>query len=165
MTLQVFTARIGRWMKGEPDAIDITRKSARPEWLFLAPSWAILGPALEARKRADALLAECKRQADLLGGYEDAHGHPTFDPFPYQLDGEAIMNAAWTEYKPAFLDEMRASWRERRPMWDVLLSRQRVVLCCYCSDAAHCHRTILRRDILPKLGAEDCGEIAKGDHR
>ena len=58
MTLQVYTARIGRWMKGEPDAIDITRKSARPEWLFLAPSWAILRPALEARKKADALLEE-----------------------------------------------------------------------------------------------------------
>ena len=57
--------------------------------------------------------------------------------------------------------EMRASWKEHRPMWDVLLSRQRVILCCYCSDAEHCHRTILRRDILPKLGAEDCGEMKR----
>jgi hypothetical protein len=153
MALQVYTARIGRWMKGEPDAIDVTRKSARAEWLFLAPSWAILGPALDARKRADAVLVEQR------SGHEDVQGHPTFDPFPYQLKEEDILNAAWLEYVPAFMDEMRASWKEHRPMWDVLLSRQRVVLCCYCSDAEHCHRTILRRDILPKLGATDCGEM------
>lgn len=129
-------------MKGEPDAIDITRKSARPEWLFLAPSWAILRPALEARKRADALL-------------EETCG---LDPTARSV-ADQWLDAAWSEYVPAFMGEMRASWKEHRPMWDVLLSRQRVILCCYCSDAEHCHRTILRRDILPKLGAEDCGEM------
>lgn len=162
VTLRVFSARIGRWMKNEPDAIDITRKSARPEWLFLAPSWAILKPALEARERANALLEET------LG--LDATAHSV---------AQQWMDAAWEEYEPRFLAEMRVShgmprkmWGEleslafseygvkpNRPMWDNLLSRQRAILCCYCSDAEHCHRTILRRDILPKLGAEDCGEM------
>jgi hypothetical protein len=161
--LRVFTARIGRWMKTESDAIDITRKSGKPEWLFLAPSWAILRPAINARKRAEALLEET-----------------------YGLDATARgvaqqwLDAAWDEYVPLFMAEMRVSYgmtqanaawgndedlavahgaRANRPMWDNLLSRQRVILCCYCSDAEHCHRTILRRDILPKLGAEDCGEM------
>lgn len=180
MLLQVFTARIGRWMKNDPDAIDITRKSARSEWLFLAPSWGILKPAIEARKRADSIMDAMKKEAERLGGYEDANGYPTFDPFIYQRDAEAVLEAAWKEYVPLFMAEMRVShgmtqanqaWgndeelavahgaRANRPMWDNLLSRQRVILCCYCTDAEHCHRTILRRDILPKLGAEDCGEI------
>jgi hypothetical protein len=140
-------------MKGEPDAIDITRKSARPEWLFLAPSWAILGPALEVRKRADKIVAEFEAKC------EELHGHTNAGFYPNEV--EAILGTAWAEYVPAFMSEMRASWKEHRPMWDVLLSRQCVILCCYCSDAEHCHRTILRRDILPKLGAEDCGEILR----
>lgn len=157
MSLQVFTARIGRWMKGEPDAIDITRKSARPEWLFLAPLWATLGPVLELRRRADAIEKNAYELTDARLGRaampEEGAPHLMF------AESEAMMYAAWAEYVPAFMSEMRASWKEHRPMWDVLLSRQRVILCCYCSDAEHCHRTILRRDILPKLGAINCGEM------
>jgi hypothetical protein len=163
MALRVFSARIGRWMKTEPDAIDITRKSARPEWMCFAPSWAILKPALEARRRAEALL-------------EETCG---LDPTARSA-ADSWLAQAWDEYVPLFMAEMRVSYgmtqanpawgndedlavahgtRANRPMWDNLLSRQRVVLCCYCSDAEHCHRTILRRDILTRLGAEDCGEM------
>lgn len=158
MSLMVFTARIGRWMKGEPDAIDITRKSAKPEWLCFAPSWAILGPAIEAKRRAvkieqDAYALTNARLGRTATPEEDGARYLMF------ADAESISETAWREYVPAFMDEMRASWKEHRPMWDNLLSRQRVILCCYCMDAERCHRTILRRDILPKLGAEDCGEM------
>lgn len=67
---------------------------------------------------------------------------------------------AWLEYVPAYLVEMRQSFRAQRAAWDALLARGRVVLVCYCTDAEHCHRGILRRRILPALGAVDCGEIA-----
>lgn len=159
--------------------MDITRKSGR-EGLFLAPSWAILRPALDARAEAGVLLKECEAEAKRLGGYEDGNGFPTFDPFPYQRDAEAITERAWRVYKPQYIAEMRisigmmpghrqwtdetqAAWdRGVRPSprdWRWLLGLTRVILCCYCTDAAHCHRTVLRTDILPTLGAVDEGEM------
>ncbi len=67
--------------------------------------------------------------------------------------------AAWVLYVPAYLELMRASYRERRADWDRLLALPRVVCVCYCVDHEQCHRTLLARDILPKLGAEYAGEI------
>lgn len=68
--------------------------------------------------------------------------------------------AAFARYQVRYLDEMRDSYRDNRPAWDELLRRPRVVLVCYCTDAQHCHRWILRELILPKLGAIDCREIS-----
>lgn len=130
MSVRVYSARIGC---SSPDALDITRKSGRGEALAFAPSWAILRPALDARKRAEAT------------------GTPAI--------ADRILAAAWTAYVPAYLNEMRASWRRNRPAWDALLARPSVTLLCYCTDAEHCHRRILRAVILPKLGATDCGEV------
>jgi len=47
MTLSVYTARVDY---AGPDRLDVTRKSAGPEGLPFAPSWAILGPILNARR-------------------------------------------------------------------------------------------------------------------
>ena len=158
MSLQVQSARIT--YQGE-DRLDITRKSGK-EGLFLAPSWTILAPVLAARKQADAIMEAMRREAQSRGGYADVHDMPTFDPFAYQRDAENIMDLAWRVYRPAYRDEMRASYRHCRTQWEALLSRERVVLVCYCLDAEHCHRAILRRDILPTLGAVDCGELDGG---
>lgn len=49
------------------------------------------------------------------------------------------------------------SYRDHRAAWDALLARDEVTLVCYCTDAAHCHRTVLS-GILGKLGATVCGE-------
>lgn len=46
MTLLVRTARVS--YRG-PDALDVTRKSAKPRDITFAPSWRILRPALDAR--------------------------------------------------------------------------------------------------------------------
>lgn len=142
MPLQVFTRRIGPWMKDNGDAIDITRKSAATEWLFLAPSWQILRPALDARKKADELLEET------LG----------LDPTARSV-AEQWLAEAWNNYVPRYMAEMRVSYRQHRPSWDGMLERPYLVLCCYCPDPVRCHRAILRQNILPKLGAKDCGEI------
>lgn len=118
MTLRVHTARVtysGR------DRLDVTRKSALTVGRSFAPSWAILAPALAARKAGDEALA-------------------------------------WANYVTAFVAEMRASYREHRADWDWLLSCNEVTLVCYCTNAEHCHRTLLARDLLPKLGAVYCGE-------
>lgn len=118
MTLYVRTARI---TCTEPDCVDITRKSA-PAWAeAFAPSWAILGPALDARKQ----------------GRDEAH---------------------WPHYVEQYVDEMRASYRRHATAWNQLLAMPSATLVCYCTDPERCHRTVLARDILPKLGAEYEGE-------
>lgn len=120
MTL-VYSARLSY---GGPDRLDVTRASAT-EGLFLAPSWAILRPALEALR---------------------------------VLRGPAL-ERAWLDYVERYTDEMRTSYRTSRAAWDGLVARERVVLVCFCTDAARCHRAILREHLLPALGAVDAGEI------
>jgi hypothetical protein len=145
--LHVYTARVG---SRDPDALDITRKGAsaarRSGQHFdgepFAPSWAILRPALAARREGD----DMRRALDVTG--------ETF-----------IERRAWERYVPAFVEEMRASYRAHRPAWAALLARERVVLCCYCADPQHCHRRILAGEILPKLGAVDGGEIPEAQRR
>ena len=64
--------------------------------------------------------------------------------------------AQWARYEAGYLDEMRASHHVHESEWVRLL---RAVLTCFCADPARCHRTLLARDILPKLGAEYGGEL------
>jgi hypothetical protein len=138
MSLFVQTARIsyrGGWR------LDVTRKSGT-EGLFLAPSWTILRPALEARKRADALLEETMGL--------DATARAAADDW---------ISTSWAVYTLAYLAEMRASLKANLPQWRALFVRHRVVLVCYCTDAERCHRQILRTRVLPALGAVDGGEL------
>ena len=65
----------------------------------------------------------------------------------------------WAGYVAAYKAEMRESYRRDRAAWDALLARESVTLVCYCTDAVQCHRHVLRREILPALGAVDAGEV------
>lgn len=122
MSAVIYTARIGY---ADPDVVDITRKTGDQFSRAFAPSWALLGPVLQARR---------------TGG---------------------DMEREWRRYVVGFGGEMLAS-RENAPgAWRSLLARPRAVLVCYCSDPERCHRTLLARDILPKLGAVYGGELAK----
>lgn len=132
----IYTARIT--YRGA-DRLDITRKGGDPVGLIFAPSWAILGPALAARKRAEAM-----RQAG------DAAG------------ADAVEQAAWDAYVPAYTVEMRGSCRRCPAAWKALRARQEVTLCCYCTDPARCHRTLLA-GFLGRMGAEVLGERGRDD--
>lgn len=131
--MNVYTARID---SRDPDRLDVTRLSGK-DGAFLAPSWAILRPAIAARREA---------QAWVKAGNEGV--------------GVSIECAAWDVYEPAYLAEMRTSYVRHRARWDALLQRERVVLLCFCPMRIHCHRGLLAERILPALGAIDCGEIA-----
>lgn len=144
MTLRVFTARVSY---GGPDRFDVTRKSGGPEGEPFAPSWKILQPFFRLRKRSER-------------AWEDAGGDPG-----RQCEAVDLQEAAWTTYVEAFTIEMRESFRTRRPAWDGLLARGRVVLVCYCTDPLRCHRTLLARDILPRLGATYGGELPADEQR
>jgi len=128
--LVVQTARIGY---AGADGFNVTRDSGDADGVLFAPSWSILRPALAARMRA----ISCGRD--------------------YAHDAQVILDAAWAAYVPAYLAEMRASYRTHRAVWDRVLARPRVVLVCYCVEAERCHRTVLA-GILGKLGADVRGE-------
>jgi uncharacterized protein YeaO (DUF488 family) len=81
-------------------------------------------------------------------------------PFLELRHHAALTQADWDAYVEGFRKEMRQSYRENRKAWEALLARERVVLTCYCTNHNQCHRTLLRRDILPALGAVNVGEIA-----
>ena len=126
----------------EPDRFDVTRvtadkhRKARGEMYPGEPfalSWEILGPAIEHRDAVRRFLVD--NQAAVV----------TLD------------HAMWRLYERAYLAEMRESYRRHRAAWEALLRREVVTLCCFCTDAARCHRTALAR-VLTKLGAQHHGE-------
>lgn len=65
----------------------------------------------------------------------------------------------YEEYRLKYIGEMRASYKEHMRAWNKLLDMEAVILTCYCTDPDRCHRTILAKDILAKLGAEYHGEV------
>lgn len=150
MALQVFTSRIAC---RDPDRFDITRKSGGNAGSPFAPSWKILQPALTARREAAGLMREAVRLAKLP---ETAVRENEWD---YAREAERLEEAAWAAYEPAFIEQMRRSYRVHRGAWDELLRRERVVLVCYCPSRERCHRGLLASRILPALGAADRGEL------
>ena len=148
--LQVYTARVDY---DGPDRLDIThsglckaRDAGQPfpgaPWV---PPWAILEPALEARKQAAA--------ARKAGRAEEAR---------------LVEDAAWEAYEPLYVAAMRESYKVNRGAWDALLARSVVTAVCYCAPAhgesLRCHRRLLA-GILVKLGAEDMGERPRSDRK
>lgn len=135
-----------------PDRLDVTRRAvdqarkrgeSPPMGAPWAPSWSLLQPLIEIRHRVEERLRRAKETdsiAPLVGATED-------------------LERAWSAYVDGYLAEMRVSYTQCRPAWDNLIQRERVVLVCYCTDAEHCHRYLLRTRILPALGAVDVGEL------
>lgn len=152
MTLTVHTARVSY---DGADRLDITRKSAGPEGIAFAPSWAILRPALDlldvTRSMRSASRAEELRSASMVGPVASRQ------LATLRVGADALAESAWALYSAAYAAEMRESYRTQRAAWRALLARSEVTLCCYCTDPARCHRTLLA-GILAKLGATVAGE-------
>jgi hypothetical protein len=147
--LVVQTARIDC---DNADRFDITRKSGGPTGEPFAPSWNTLGPVLKLRKEAEELAKK---------GAAASRSKLSEEAKLAWTQGRAVereFQNAWARYIGEYTAEMRVSYRSHRAAWDALLARETVTLVCYCVDATHCHRTILGRDILPKLGAKYLGE-------
>lgn len=58
-----------------------------------------------------------------------------------------------------YRNEMRRSYSKFPDKWKQVLTRFRVIFLCDCANSEACHRTILARDIMPKLGVSYCFEI------
>jgi hypothetical protein len=150
MSLTVHTARVSY---GGADRLDVSRKSAGPDGIAFAPSWAILRPALDLLSVARSMRAA----ADHAGAAKPDDAMLAESCVEMTRAAEAIEIGAWALYVEAYRGEMRESYRTHRPAWDALLARSEVTLVCYCTDAARCHRTLLA-GILAKLGATIAGE-------
>jgi uncharacterized protein YeaO (DUF488 family) len=70
-----------------------------------------------------------------------------------------LTDRQWLDYAARYIQEMRVSYRTKRATWEMLLSLESVTLCCACRSAVICHRSVLARDILRKLGASYAGEL------
>lgn len=149
--LQVFTAHIA---SRDPDRFDVTRKSGGVAGLPFAPSWHLAFKMVDALVRSIRLMDAAKSVAAKPLDMPDRG-----DEWALTMEAMRIKQEAWAAYEPAFLAEMRQSFRENRADWDALLARRRVVLVCYCPTRERCHRGLLAERILPALGAKDCGEI------
>lgn len=151
--LRVHTARISY---GGPDRLDITRKSGTGLGLVFAPSWDLLKSVIDARALANVMRERFERERQASVFQSSAGDRRLLQSTLEQAD--AVERAAWAAYVPAYVEEMRQSYRLHRRKWEALLGWERVVLCCCCSDAKRCYRRILA-EILGKLGATDEGEI------
>jgi len=129
MPVVVYTARVSY---GGVDRLDITRQYGGRDGLPFAPSWSILRPMLDARARWKT------------------------DNTPV-ADRGSEETALWETYTVAYLKEMRVSYRRSRAAWRAVLARSEVTLCCVCTDATHCHRTLMA-GVFGKLGATIAGE-------
>jgi uncharacterized protein YeaO (DUF488 family) len=131
MPLIVHTARMG--FKGA-DWLDITRKGAkeRPEPGGHRGMGAAFAPS-------DQLLREFLRKRQS------------------RPDGET--DREWLEYCGRYTDEMRKSYVAARESWNRLLALDHVVCLCYCVEQSRCHRVVLARDLLTKMGAKYMGEL------
>lgn len=150
MSLRVHTARVSY---GGADRLDITRKSAPPEGIAFAPSWAILRPALDMM----ALARTMRAAAEHAGEARPDDAVLAESCVEMTRAAEHIVHATWALYVEAYTAEMRESYRTQRPAWTALLARESVTLVCYCTDPARCHRTLLA-GIFAKLGAVNEGE-------
>lgn len=131
MSLIVHTARMG--FRGA-DWLDITRKGAkeRPE----PGGHRGMGAAFAPSER---LLNEFLRKR--------------------QSRPEGETDREWLDYVERYTVEMRKSYSVARASWNALLALDHVVLLCFCPEAARCHRSVLAREILPKVGATYMGEL------
>ena len=124
------------------DALNITRMSAGPKGLVFAPSAALLASVITARRRVEHI--------ERLMGVDQA----------IELDlieARGRLRAARERYVHVFDEEMEESRSRHKRIWNEVLAMSSITLLCYCDDPAHCHRTYLARDILPRHGARYYG--------
>lgn len=89
-----------------------------------------------------------------------------FAPSKRLLDAADAM--PFNDYAERYRAELAAQWRTRRFIFENLLRRPRIVLCCYCTDPLFCHRTVLAKALAgagARLGVEVVvkGEIGLAD--
>lgn len=113
------------------------------------------------RLSRDLVVDITRKSGDEAVGKSFAPSWKLLRPFLDKRRGGRLLAPDWAAYVDAYTAEMRISYRERRQAWDDVLGRRGVVLACYCADAERCHRIVLGREILPRLGAVYVSELGQ----
>lgn len=92
-------------------------------------------------------------------------GGSVFGPSWALLNAGRSGEITWDEYVHRYTGEMRRSWVKHQKQWLELLGRQRAVLCCYCTDAEHCHRVVLAGLLVLTGEARDVEVVYGGEIR
>lgn len=72
----------------------------------------------------------------------------------------------WSQYKRAYRELLFRSEKEHPEEWADVLSRERIVLVCFCPAFGHCHRYELATWLIHRYGATYFGEVSiKYPHR
>ena len=79
-------------------------------------------------------------------------------PFLSKRRHGGLTELDWDDYRLRYRAEMRAGYKHHRSAWELVLSWDRVVLLCFCSDPIRCHRFLLA-DYFVALGARPGPEI------
>ncbi len=128
------------------ERLDITRATGDHLGKLFAPSLAILGPAMAARRHAATL-----RKAHVGGLFAAEHAAAC-------AEADRIEAAAWAAYEPAYIAECEAM-----PWYAIMHVGKRIVGVCYCVAALglplRCHRTLWAREAVRRLGATYEGEM------
>lgn len=109
---------------------------------------------------ADAL--DVSRKSGNALGLAFAPSWALLGPMLAKRRADGLSDTDWTAYVEAYTAEMRQSYRASGDRWNLVLLCPEVTVLCYCTDATRCHRTVLARDILPKLGCVYGGERGHG---
>ena len=63
------------------------------------------------------------------------------------------------EYTRRYLTKIKDSYNTERVLWDNLLKKELVVLCCFCKTGSFCHRHLLAKFLMSLTTIEYGGEI------
>jgi hypothetical protein len=83
-----------------------------------------------------------------------------FAPTWAMVNGIKTGEINWEQYKDLYHRMMFRSYADNRETWEEVMSREAVVLVCFCADHTACHRSLLA-SIFAWLGHDYVGELKK----
>lgn len=86
-------------------------------------------------------------------------GDKTFSPSWKMLKAIKGGEMSKEEYKKQYVELMKKSLRENPEKWKELISREKVILVCYCPANVFCHRILLAKMLVKSGVANYMGEI------
>jgi uncharacterized protein YeaO (DUF488 family) len=149
--ITIHTGRLFRYRGA--DALDISRKGGHPLGVLFAPSWKLLMPFKES-----AWDRERRWKRELTNPDERDRA-----AFLLAIENEAAQE--WSQYVEKFTEEMKVSYREHRSAWHAALHLgPEVTVCCFCEDAARCHRSLVASMFLA-AGPKNNATVTLGGER
>lgn len=86
-------------------------------------------------------------------------GDKTFSPSWEMLKAIKGGEMSKEEYKKQYIELMKKSLRENPEKWKDLISKDKVILVCYCPPRVFCHRILLAKMLVKSGVANYMGEI------